>query len=249
MAVVERRHHGHSYFRAGGAAWSRDCRIDDGGGGAAARGGVCLVTATVKREFSVAGEYRYDLAGPVRRPGPGREVMVIHRPTGAAGLASPASRRLWEAAGARYCAFPAALPWLSDEDWRSLMRPPLYPDFLVMPEKELPQSISTPFRLIRLTGQRAILTVLPVKSSPTEVGYDRHEHELKMDYLRKCKALGEKYYDQMYETSFGATGLYSDAKDAFRDAIMTARELGLKAEVEELEKRLDHIKAVFRSQF
>src|SRR5438477_10108920 len=66
MAVVERRHHGHSYFRAGGAAWSRDCRIDDGGGGAAARGGVCLVTATVKREFSVAGEYRYDLAGPVR---------------------------------------------------------------------------------------------------------------------------------------------------------------------------------------
>ena len=222
--------------------------------------GAQVVTAAPAWDGFVAafsGRQRFHLE--FRRTGRREAVLMLHerqaayqeqsRSTAPAMSLMRILLNVWEAAGARYCAFPAALPWLSDEDWRSLMRPPLYPDFLVMPEKELPQSISTPFRLIRLTGQRAILTVLPVKSSPTEVGYDRHEHELKMDYLRKCKALGEKYYDQMYETSFGATGLYSDAKDAFRDAIMTARELGLKAEVEELEKRLDHIKAVFRSQF
>lgn len=153
------------------------------------------------------------------------------------------------AARARHCAFPVAEPWIYDQDLASVLRPPLYPDFLLVPEKELPRSISTPFRLIRLTDQRAILTVLPVKSSPTETGFERSERELKMDRLRKCKALGEKYYDQMYETRFGTSGFYADAKDAFHDAIATANELGLKEEAEEISKRLDHIKAVFRSQF
>lgn len=156
---------------------------------------------------------------------------------------------LANAVGARYCAFPVAAPWIYDQDLASVLRPPLYPDFLLVPEQELPRSISTPFRLIRLTGRRAILTVLPVKSSPTETGFERSERELKMDRLRKCKALGEKYYDQIYETRFGTSGLYADAKDAFHDAIATANELGLKDEAAELEKRLDHIKAVFRSQF
>jgi hypothetical protein len=156
---------------------------------------------------------------------------------------------LCAAAHARYCAFPVAAPWIHDQDLASVLRPPLYPDFLLVPEKELPRSISAPFRLIRLTGKRSILTVLPVKSSPTETGFERSERELKMDRLRKCKALGEKYYDQVYETRFGTSGLYADAKDAFYDAIATANELGLKEEAEELEKRLDHIKAVFRSQF
>lgn len=153
------------------------------------------------------------------------------------------------ATGARYCAFPVAAPWIYDQDLGSVLRPPLYPDFLMVPEKELPRSISTPFRLIRLTGNRAILTVLPVKSSPTETGFERNERELKMDHLRKCKALGEKYYDQIYDARFGSSGLYADAKDAFHDAIAAANELGLKEEAEELEKRLDHIKAVYRSQF
>jgi hypothetical protein len=150
---------------------------------------------------------------------------------------------------ARYCAFPVAAPWIYDQDLASVLRPPLYPDFLLMPEKDLPRSISTPFRLIRLTGKRSILTVLPVKSAPTETGFERSERELKMDRLRKCKALGEKYYDQMYETRFGTSGLYADAKDAFHDAIAAANELGLKEEAEELSQRLDHIKSVFRSQF
>jgi hypothetical protein len=104
--------------------------------------------------------------------------------------------------------------------------------------------------MIPLTGERAILTALPVKASPTEVGWERSERELKIDSLRKCQALGEKYYDQMYESPrYGVTGLYSSAKDAFYDAISTANELGMKEEAEELAKRLDHIKAVFRSQF
>jgi hypothetical protein len=55
----------------------------------------------------------------------------------------------------------------------------------------------------------------------------------------------------MYEASSGsaATGCYSDAKEAFHDAIREARELGLEAEARALEARLEHIKAVFRSQF
>ena len=79
----------------------------------------------------------------------------------------------------------------------------------------------------------------------------RSERELKLDQLRACKALGEKAYDQMYDahSHSEANGLYSDAKEAFYDAIRVANELGLKEESSELEKRLHHIKAVFRSQF
>lgn len=156
---------------------------------------------------------------------------------------------LGQAAGARYGAFPVASPWLLDEDWKSLLRPPLYPDLLLLPEKELPAEVPGLFRVIKLAKKRAIVTTLPVKASPTEIGFERSERDLKLDRLRKCKALGEKYYDQMYETRFGASGLYSDAKDAFHDAIAAANELGLKDEAEKLEKRLAHIKAVFRSQF
>jgi hypothetical protein len=157
---------------------------------------------------------------------------------------------LWSAIGARYCAFPVAYPWLVDEDWRSLLRAPLYPDLFLLPEAEMPKDFPESFRAIKLTGGRTMLTVLPVKASPAEVGWERSERELKIDSLRKCKALGEKYYDQMYESSrYGVTGLYSSAKDAFYDAISVANELGMKEEAAELSKRLDHIKAVFRSQF
>lgn len=157
---------------------------------------------------------------------------------------------LWSAIGARCCAFPVADPWLMDEDWRSLLREPLYPDLFLLPEVEAPGSFPDGFRKIALTGKRVMLTALPVKESPSDVGWERSERELKMDSLRKCKALGEKYYDQMYESSrYGTTGLYSSAKEAFYDAISAANELGMKEEAEELSKRLDHIKAVFRSQF
>ena len=69
--------------------------------------------------------------------------------------------------------------------------------------------------------------------------------------LESLKAMGEKEYDDMYEahSSSGATACYSGAKEAFYDAIGLARRLGLDDEAETLYKRLEHIKAVFRSQF
>ncbi|HKD80316.1 MAG TPA: hypothetical protein VKH81_11530 [Candidatus Angelobacter sp.] len=156
---------------------------------------------------------------------------------------------LWSAIGARYCAFPVGYPWQMDEDWRSLLRAPLYPDLFLLPEAELPKDRPEEFRVIKLTGDRAMLTVLPVKAAPSDENRERSERELKIDRLRKWKAMGEKYYDQMYETHGGHTGLYSDTKEAFYDAIALANELGMKEEADQLSKRLDHIKAVFRSQF
>ncbi|HZI55953.1 MAG TPA: hypothetical protein VFF39_04225 [Verrucomicrobiae bacterium] len=52
----------------------------------------------------------------------------------------------------------------------------------------------------------------------------RDERELKIDRLRQAKALGEKYYDQMYESRHGVTGIYSDTKDVFGHAISLANE-------------------------
>ena len=155
---------------------------------------------------------------------------------------------LFSAVGARYCAFPVADPWLEDEDWQSLMRPPLYPDFFMLPETELLEGFPD-FRGIRLTENRAVWTVLPMKGSPLEVGFHRTDEELKRNQLRQLVALGEKYYDRMYESGRGANRCYSNAKDAFYDAIGLASELGMKEEADALSKRLDHIKAVFRSQF
>lgn len=155
---------------------------------------------------------------------------------------------LSSAVSASYCAFPVADPWLHDEDWQSLMRPPLYPDFFILPETELPEGLPD-FREIRLTENRTVWTSLPMKGSPLEVGFHRTDEELNRNRLRQLTALGEKYYDQMYESGQGARHCYSSAKDAFYDAISLANELGMKEEAEVLSKRLDHIKAVFRSQF
>jgi hypothetical protein len=70
--------------------------------------------------------------------------------------------------------------------------------------------------------------------------------------LSSCERIAEQAYDDMYEKAHSfsaATGYYSDAKDAFREAIQAARELGLDEEVKRLEERLEHVKKVFRSQF
>lgn len=154
-----------------------------------------------------------------------------------------------EAVGAECCAIPVASNWLLDEDWESLLREPYFPDLFIIPQSKLPAELPALYRVQRLMKQNAILTTLPVKFAPTDDSIERTERELKLNQLRRCKAIGEKAYDQMYETHGSATGLYSDAKEAFYDAIRTARELGLADEAEALAKRLDHIKAVFRSQF
>lgn len=69
--------------------------------------------------------------------------------------------------------------------------------------------------------------------------------------LSECTRLGEDAYDQLYEprTHTNPAGHYSDAKDFFAEAIGLARELGLDDQALALSERLDHIKAVFRSQF
>jgi hypothetical protein len=151
--------------------------------------------------------------------------------------------------GAQFCAFPVADAWLMDEEWASLLRAPYYPDFLIAPETDFPHDYPSSFRAARLSGKGVILTALPVTFTPGEELIQRSERDLKFDSLRKCQALGEKYYDQMYETQFNISGLYSSAKDAFIDAISLATELGLSEKAEELEARLNHIKNVFRSQF
>jgi hypothetical protein len=77
------------------------------------------------------------------------------------------------------------------------------------------------------------------------------ERETMMASLAHCKAMGEKAYDEMYDAhSFRDAGdCYRDAKDFFYEAIGLAGRLGLTDEEEALSKRLEHIKAVFRSQF
>jgi hypothetical protein len=77
------------------------------------------------------------------------------------------------------------------------------------------------------------------------------ERQAKLACLARCKQFAEKAYDDMYEahSDSAARGCYSDAKEAFYDAIGLAEELGLPEEAEALRKRLEHVKAVFRSQF
>lgn len=78
------------------------------------------------------------------------------------------------------------------------------------------------------------------------------ERDIKLEQLKICKQAGEQAFDDLYERAHhpsDAAAYFSNAKESFYSAIGLARELGLVQEVERLEKRLAHIKAVFRSQF
>jgi hypothetical protein len=66
--------------------------------------------------------------------------------------------------------------------------------------------------------------------------------------LRELERRAEAHYVAMYETRYPARD-YADAKDAFGDAIALARQIGDEVAARRLETRLEHIKAVFRSQF
>lgn len=156
---------------------------------------------------------------------------------------------LYEALAAECCAFPVASNWLLDEDWDSLLRQPYFPDFFIIPQEKLPDELPPLYRMLGFQKNKAILTTLPIKSAPGDDSFERSERELKLNQLRVCKAIGEKAYDQLYESHGSTSGLYSDAKEAFYDAIRIANELGLAEEANQLEKRLDHIRGVYRSQF
>jgi hypothetical protein len=53
---------------------------------------------------------------------------------------------LRKAAGAGCCAFPVADPWITDEDWTTLLRPPYYPDFFLLPEGQQVADLPREFR-------------------------------------------------------------------------------------------------------
>jgi hypothetical protein len=158
---------------------------------------------------------------------------------------------LYDAIGAEYAAVPVADNWLADESFDSLLQPPYFPDLFLLPRTALPAESPLLFRSAHLHHERAVLTALPVKFSPTDVGFERTDEELKLNRMRASEALGEKAYDQLYDarSSSSASAFYSDAKESFYDAISLARELGLSEQAERLSHRLEHIKAVFRSQF
>jgi hypothetical protein len=80
---------------------------------------------------------------------------------------------------------------------------------------------------------------------------NEEERSAKLASLARCREMGERAYDGMYEAhSFrDANDCYRDAKEFFYDAIGLADELGLADNQDSLRKRLEHIKEVFRSQF
>jgi hypothetical protein len=66
--------------------------------------------------------------------------------------------------------------------------------------------------------------------------------------LKELEALAEEAYNQMYDTRYPSE-CYSRAKEAFYDAIALANRLDRQQDVKRLEKRLQHVKDVFRHQF
>jgi hypothetical protein len=69
--------------------------------------------------------------------------------------------------------------------------------------------------------------------------------------IARLEGAAEDAYTRMYvaRSPSDATAYYSDAKEALCDAIAAATAAGQTATAERLAKRLEHIKAVFRSQF
>lgn len=111
--------------------------------------------------------------------------------------------------------------------------------------------VSPSSQAILAAGQHQIVCMeCWTQANPPEMSPEQRES--KLCSLREHKSAGEQAYDDMFEkahSSSDATIFYSEAKESFYSAIGLARELGLEQEVEEIEKRLAHIKAVFRSQF
>jgi len=97
---------------------------------------------------------------------------------------------LFRAIEAEYCAFPVGGPWLSDEDWPSLLVAPHYPDFFVLPQSSLPSTLDSSFRGVNLTDGRSIATVMPMKFTPADspLELERSDRDLELARLRRLKA-------------------------------------------------------------
>ena len=93
-------------------------------------------------------------------------------------------------------------------------------------------------------------TDAPGSEEPETVEEPEPPESDREDYqrLKALEALAEEAYSEMYDTRY-PTGCYSRAKEAFRDAIALADRLGRQPDVLRLEKRLQHVKDVFRHQF
>jgi len=66
--------------------------------------------------------------------------------------------------------------------------------------------------------------------------------------VARYETLAEAAYDEMYETRSPA-GSYSELKECFALAIAAAERAGLNNDAKRLSERLEHCKAVYRSQF
>lgn len=80
------------------------------------------------------------------------------------------------------------------------------------------------------------------------VGHRPVNEKEKLDFFERQ---AEAAYGHMYDVASysDAAARYSDAKEALHSAIGLADAIGDKASAERLRRRLDQIKAVFRSQF
>ena len=70
-----------------------------------------------------------------------------------------------------------------------------------------------------------------------------------LDRINRLKARAEEIYEEMYEASgpVGAGAYFSQVKEILYEAVNLAKNMGLKKEVKEINKRLDHIRKVYES--
>ncbi|HSC46640.1 MAG TPA: aldehyde dehydrogenase family protein [Gammaproteobacteria bacterium] len=96
-------------------------------------------------------------------------------------------------------------------------------------------------RLLPRMFRRRTPTTAPAAAPPSS------EPPSERQQLAQFERWGEEAYSRMYDAR-SPSGDYSEAKENFHSAISLASKLGLTDEATRLEKRLEHIKNVFRSQ-
>jgi hypothetical protein len=111
--------------------------------------------------------------------------------------------------------------------------------YLPEENQEIPRSKTVPYQAKEATQE----------DQGTAEALESEERDQPDDpQLNKLEAMAEAAYDEMYD-SRRPGACYSDAKEALYSAIELAERLGRKKDVKRLQKRLQHIKDVFRHQF